>query len=396
MNSQTEQPMTWSIAGHSVIGASHVRHDLPNQDAIVWSGDPVGAAVLAVSDGHGSSRHFRSKDGSRIAVDVAVEVLSQEAAWIGTPAASRQPDALVAGIIAAWRARVLDHAARNPMPEGSSGDEEEILLAYGATLIAAAVSASETVVLQLGDGDLLLGRSDGTILRPLPDDEGLVGEQTYSLCLPDAPERTRVRALPHAAPEIDFIMLSTDGLSKSFADPRAFVNLAGSWRKAIREQGLSSVVNGLDEWLSSTSREGSGDDITVGFMVRAGAPPQTATVAPPAAAGRPDVGADVPRAHASATAPSPHAGAGRFLPILIAFLVGLIIAGAGFMYWRGHQRPPDRSQMGGSHGHDLRLHDGTRPANGRVMPAENRAEPAENRAEILPEESSRTIRGLRR
>ena len=69
----------WRVIGRSVRGAAHVRAGLPNQDAIRWlpesgTGLPL---ILAVADGHGSARCFRSDVGSRLAVHTATEVVQE-------------------------------------------------------------------------------------------------------------------------------------------------------------------------------------------------------------------------------------------------------------------------------------------------------------------------------
>src|SRR5687767_9021763 len=68
---------SWKVTGRSVRGASHERKDLPNQDAIVWR-PPDGEGlplVLAVSDGHGSSKYIRSDVGAKLAAEVATDLV---------------------------------------------------------------------------------------------------------------------------------------------------------------------------------------------------------------------------------------------------------------------------------------------------------------------------------
>ena len=261
----------WSVGGRSVMGASHVRSGIPNQDAIAWmprSGHGA-AVVLAVADGHGASIHYRSGIGAHIAVEVATRVLADAIAdpeWIASAEVVRLR-AVISRIVAGWRDQVLADVAARPLSP-SSPDDADPFLPYGATLIAAAIAPQATLVLQLGDGDLLLGMADGTIVRPLAPDRGLIGEQTYSLCQPDAEARMRARVLAVADGDCDFVMLATDGLSKSFADEPAFHQLAGFWRKTVAEEGIAAVTDLLDTWLSDTSRKGSRDDITLGFMTR--------------------------------------------------------------------------------------------------------------------------------
>ena len=68
--------------GKSVQGTSHKRNHLPNQDAVKWfpgypdvaEGLPI---ILAVADGHGSAKSFRSHKGSEIAVETAIKVIQE-------------------------------------------------------------------------------------------------------------------------------------------------------------------------------------------------------------------------------------------------------------------------------------------------------------------------------
>ena len=69
----------WEILGATIRGTSHVGTDLPNQDAIAWRPESrKGQAVLlAVADGHGSPKSFRSDTGSRLAVETALEIFQE-------------------------------------------------------------------------------------------------------------------------------------------------------------------------------------------------------------------------------------------------------------------------------------------------------------------------------
>ncbi len=259
----------WDVGGASVRGAAHVRRDLPNQDAFAIDAARPARFVAAVSDGHGAAAHCRSDIGARLATQAALAVLN----WFLDEAA---PDAAVAGlpeeIVAAWRQAVGAHVAAHPL----AGDRvetdwveigDDMLLPYGATLIAAAAIADLLVLVQIGDGDALLGYPDGRILRPLPDDAGLVGEQTYSLCGADAAARFRL-VLLRGAGLPDFVMLGTDGISKSFVDETAFVAVARHYRDVARQEALAAIVPRLDGWLADVSRRGTGDDVTLCLAAR--------------------------------------------------------------------------------------------------------------------------------
>jgi serine/threonine protein phosphatase PrpC len=267
----------WSVGGASARGATHVRKDLENQDAIAWTpSSGIGdTAVIAVSDGHGSETHFRSAIGARLAVETALAELGgfvskfKDAGLSTTNSAALE---IPARIHKAWQQRVDADLERSPPPKLTLSDPNERFVPYGATLVAVAVAPSFILLLQLGDGDILVGFSDGQIKRLLVSDIGLAGEQTNSLCDPNAAKldlfRLQVLPILDTSARPDFVMLSTDGLSKSCADEPAFVNLAQEWRSVIHKDGLRTITGSLEPWLTQASRNGSGDDVTLGFAAR--------------------------------------------------------------------------------------------------------------------------------
>jgi len=268
----TASRTAWALGGASVRGASHVRRGQPNQDAIGWV-PPVAAQATesfaaAVSDGHGGAAYYRSEVGSRLAIDVAKATLGR---FLGTPDPSDDVAAIVTELLTAWREAVMQDLAGHPVDSEWIESEQEKLLPYGATLAAVAIRPDRLIALQIGDGDMLFGYSDGTVERPLPNDEGLFGEQTYSLCLDDAARRFRVRARRRVdgQPWPDFVMLSTDGISKSFADEKTFLSIARDYRASVRKMGLRSVLDQLEKWLGDVSQRGSGDDVTLCLAVGA-------------------------------------------------------------------------------------------------------------------------------
>jgi serine/threonine protein phosphatase PrpC len=269
--------MAWSVGGASARGSAHIRKGLRNQDAILWSpasgsGDAV---ILAVSDGHGSKEHYRSDTGSRLAVEAAVATLGDFLSRLRNADLSAINAAAIeipSRLHSAWCAKVDADLEKSPIEPSTSARRADRFLPYGATLVAAAAAPRFVLLVQIGDGDLVVGFSDGRLTRPLPDDTGLVGEQTHSLCDPDAAKSNlfRLQVLPvlDTGAKLDFLMLSTDGLSKSCPDDGAFMKLAAEWRGTVSRDGVDSVSSSLESWLASASERGSGDDITLGFAVR--------------------------------------------------------------------------------------------------------------------------------
>ena len=61
------------------------------------------------------------------------------------------------------------------------------------------------------------------------------------------------------------IMLSTDGYANCFGDDEAFFKVGGDFLEYLKAEGPSFVRDKLADWLQQSSRDGSGDDITVGL-----------------------------------------------------------------------------------------------------------------------------------
>ncbi len=261
----------WKIAGASVRGAAHVRSGLPNQDAVDYL-PKTGAGVrivAAVSDGHGSAPHFRSATGAKLATLGVTDILS----WhLDAQEEDEAEGALAGEIVAHWRASVLADIEANPFEEADIQIATcSAHTAYGATLIAAATNENVAILLQIGDGDLLLGYADGSIERPLPDDGGLQGEETYSLCQENAGQYFRLATLwnqdDHRWP--DFILLATDGVSKSFRDDASFEDAARHLR-SLAHENWEETIEALPGWLEEVSGNGSGDDSTTCIAIRPG------------------------------------------------------------------------------------------------------------------------------
>jgi len=165
-------------------------------------------------------------------------------------------DWLPRAIVRKWVEVVTDHL---------SGEEESII-AYGATLIVAAVTERFALYLQLGDGEILTVSESGEVTRPLTRDDRLFGNETTSLCAPDAWRDFRVSFQPLTNSYPALILLSTDGYPNSFRHESGFLKVGSDILNIIREHGLAMVNDNLAGWLSDSTRAGSGDDITLGIL----------------------------------------------------------------------------------------------------------------------------------
>ncbi len=284
---------TWRAIGSTVRGASHIRADMPNQDAITWL--PASGAgqrmILAVSDGHGSAKSFRSHLGSTRAVEAA--------AWVLQDLLDGQPDPtnfsaikrtaeehLPREILREWVTAVEQHLQETPFtrqelallaeknnPSAVQLVEANPLLAYGATVLVVLATEQFILYLQLGDGDILTVSESGEVQRPLPEDSRLFANQTTSLCVPNAWRDFRVRLQPVLDVPPALIILATDGYANSFANEEDFVKVASDTWEIMRAEGLEAVNENLEGWLTEATQAGSGDDITLGLLCREAALP---------------------------------------------------------------------------------------------------------------------------
>jgi serine/threonine protein phosphatase PrpC len=287
----------WTALSASVEGASHLQSGLANQDAVRLK-NPSGAndvLLLAVADGHGSTRSFRSDRGSALAAECALRELGRFVRRLG-------PDAPLSRVrnqartlwprtmLKAWKEAVrADLVAKpfslfefapfpEPPPAVKPGQELPIsaYLAYGATLLTVAITPRYILYSQLGDGDIITVGNDGVVSRPLPKLHEFMANQTVSLCSHHAFEEFQIRvdALRGAAPAL--VMLSTDGYANCFGDDAGFYQVGVDFLKYLRAQGVDFVQEKLESWLRQSSHDGSGDDITVGLAARANALPFSA------------------------------------------------------------------------------------------------------------------------
>ena len=278
----------WWVIGKSVRGASHVRTGLPNQDAIGWlQVEGVDRRlIVAVSDGHGSAKYFRSHTGSRLAIETAL-ALGQEfldgQPDLGNLSAVKRTaeERLPQEITRRWNDAVKNHFEANPFSDEELSALEQAdgkasreaitanpLKAYGATIVIAIVEESFILYLQLGDGDILIVSETGEVERPLAKDDRLFANETTSLSSQDSWSDFRLgfQTLVGTLPAL--ILLSTDGYANSFLDEDEFTKVGRDILEILRSDGIEAVDHSLEGWLTEATGAGSGDDTTLAIICR--------------------------------------------------------------------------------------------------------------------------------
>lgn len=277
-----QQSNRWGVVTATERGASHRRTGAPNQDAVACQTGQDGALplVLAIADGHGHPGAYRSDQGARLAVATAVRLTSD---WLA-PGQERNGDSptphpgardwLPGAIVGGWRTAVAEHFAANPPTPEELARLAQLgvvtpvpaPLAYGTTLVVVAMTHDGTFYAQLGDGAILVfNEPTGKAVLPVPADPELLANQTTSLCMDNA--ETLFRFGCQATSPI-LVVVATDGYGNSFATMDGFREVPADLLAALRTEGLDAVQRALPGWLAETSREGSGDDVTVGLICR--------------------------------------------------------------------------------------------------------------------------------
>jgi serine/threonine protein phosphatase PrpC len=278
----------WRVLGESIRGASHIAHGQPNQDVIQWwqsAGDlPL---IIAVADGHGSARSFRSQMGAQIAVEVAIGTMrnfldDQTDNLALSTIKDLAEDRLSYELTRVWKDRVETQIAQNPFGvddleklkgngKGFQSVEVNPWLAYGTTIMSVLVTDTFIVYLQLGDGDILTVSAQAEVARPFLKDGRFLANETTSLCMSDADQEVRIGFAETVTGCPALILLCTDGYSNSFRDDENFLKIGSDLFEVIQREGLSVVHTNLNRWLNQASQGGSGDDITLGIVCRADA-----------------------------------------------------------------------------------------------------------------------------
>jgi hypothetical protein len=278
-NRAPERIAAWHVIIGSARGAAHHASGLPNQDAAAGQAGPDHAVTVAIADGHGHARHFRSAAGSALAVDVARRAASQVAVRLSEGGA--EPTAAVRGeltrtIVTNWRAAVASdlavrpYTAREQSALDLAGDGREV--PYGSTLLVTAICGHWLVCAQIGDGDLLGVCPDGGVFYPVAADDTLDGCRTTSLCQPDAVAFFRTGV--HDLREVPLLVLlhATDGYGNAQAEEPWQPGVGRDLAELAAEHDHHWFEQHVPGWAQRcASVDGSGDDVTIALLLRAGA-----------------------------------------------------------------------------------------------------------------------------
>ena len=260
-----------------VKGATHVRNQMPCQDnkKIIKISDEI--TIIALADGHGSSKCPRSDRGSMIAVNSFYHIMKKYLEIYGEDEEdithlmtflNREGDVRFAqDVCEEWQARVKQSFYKNKV-EGITNEDGSIkwpsvFSLYGTTLLGMLITDSFVFSFQIGDGDISAVTKN--VVEPLVEPEKFLGTETHSLSKPDAWRKavTSVHRLEAESRESYMYILSTDGFANSYTSDKEYQKTCRDYLQMIRKYGIDVVQKNLKKWLTETSELGCGDDITV-------------------------------------------------------------------------------------------------------------------------------------
>jgi Protein phosphatase 2C len=271
----------WRAVTAAAIGAHHARIGLDYEDAVAVLPVPghPDTITVAVADGHGHARHFRSARGSRLAVEIATKLA------VHTVATTTDPDALRTALrtrigphlVTRWRRAVEADIDEDPptaeelASAGLTPDAtlEDKVYGYGTTAIVVLATPDWLLCAQIGDGDAFAITASGEAIRLVPTDPLLDGWRTTSLCQPDAKSALRYGAIRLTEDDVRAVLLATDGYGNAQLRSDWDVLFAADLVALIDQHGSDWVADALPSWVRAcASADGSGDDVTVVLLLR--------------------------------------------------------------------------------------------------------------------------------
>ena len=274
--------MMQRIIGESIRGYTHIQRNLECQDRKLSRELEDGSLVLSVADGHGSRSCPYSGTGAELAVNTfckLIDELHSDFQNAGDLVDFQNAEDLsgflnhqgglkfAQTVERAWKEAVQTiHREKGlPMPMTQTGEEDlnALYRLYGTTLLGLLIAPTFVFAFQIGDGDITYVDDGG--VQPVVVADKLLGVESHSLCSREAWKKavSAVHFQPWEQHLPCAFLLSTDGLSNSYADDEAFRQTCAQYFEALKTYGPDAVEENLPEWLSETSRLGCGDDTTL-------------------------------------------------------------------------------------------------------------------------------------
>ena len=252
-----------------VQGADHINRNQICQDAAgVFCNENYALAVVA--DGHGSPKYLRSEIGSRYVVESVHETIDIYMKDFNKFSKSIMitrdylTEKMKEQIFARWCSKIEDYHLENPLTKDEievlkkeNAVNQEIYSYYGSTVLFAVMTQDYHFGMLIGDGGFIIVNDNGVAETAL-EDENSFANYCSSICSRNSIEA--FRSYFRLGKPIS-IILSTDGLIKSFASEEDFKDYHLLLSSMLEEP--KSCKERLEKNLEIRTHSGSGDDISV-------------------------------------------------------------------------------------------------------------------------------------
>ena len=261
------------------IGQSHIDNGTECQDCAQLDLESKNYVMAAVADGHGSKKHFRSDRGSQFATEAAkdsiYEYMNDYERFVDAYQVDREYliDRIVKMIITKWHEKISEDLDQNPITQeeidkylDGTFNSDKVSSVYGTTLLVGVMSEKCNFGFLIGDGSFVVIDKHGKAYIPI-EDENSKANYTSSLSSSDSYNGF----VKHFFDEMPFsIMVSTDGLVKSFANDSDFLDynqaIAMELGKLDDDDKMIQMEERLIKLFEQRSRDGSEDDISISII----------------------------------------------------------------------------------------------------------------------------------
>ena len=261
------------------IGQSHIDNGTECQDCAQLDLENKNYVMAAVADGHGSKKHFRSDRGSQFATEAAkdsiYEYMNDYERFVDAYQVDREYliDRIVKMIITKWHEKISEDLDQNPITQeeidkylDGTFNSDKVSSVYGTTLLVGVMSEKCNFGFLIGDGSFVVIDKHGKAYIPI-EDENSKANYTSSLSSSDSYNGF----VKHFFDEMPFsIMVSTDGLVKSFANDSDFLDynqaIAMELGKLDDDDKMIQMEERLIKLFEQRSRDGSEDDISISII----------------------------------------------------------------------------------------------------------------------------------
>ena len=247
-------------------GYNHIKVGKECQDASgAYSDDDM--SIIVVADGHGSDNYPRTARGSSFAVDAAIAAIKE---FVKTVTDEKididlqqekqtvsQMRELSANILKRWHDSVDQDITEHPLDER---ELEKVSEKYKQRYQSGNYNAKA-----YGDGKCVAFEANGSCNEPIPWDDTCQSNVTTSICDEDALDEFRYycsKKLPLA------VFIGSDGVDDSYANNEELYAVYRAMIRIFEEYGADTVKQEIKEFLPKTSKNGSGDDVSIAGMIR--------------------------------------------------------------------------------------------------------------------------------